>query len=127
MSYEALTDSFFLRVIKDSEKEISKRKLILQKNQLEHEARISELTEQLEDARADVDNAFLQVPEDRIKTNALQVEFMPEYLAAIERTEVAVEHIEEAIELTNERYTESVEKIEAEISVLEDRVKRFNS
>lgn len=120
-------DSFFTRVIKTLEKE----KVAFNKNldnlKFNHEQKLDELKDSLEDAKAALDEQYLKVSVDKIGTNEAQKDFMESYLTAIDTHELAVTKIEKQIESLKEGYKADKERIEKQIESLNKRITKISA
>ena len=116
-------DSFLTRVVKTLTKEISihSKNLETLKFNFTHEK--EELNDRLEDAEAALENAYLQIPVEKVGTNAEQAEFVDVYLENIEDHERKVDLIKKQIEKATEVYEVRKKETEKAITSLESRIK----
>ncbi len=120
-------DSFFTKIAKTLAKEVSAHKKNLDNLKFNHEQKIDELEDSLEDAESALAEAFLKVDIERIGNNASQAEFQEIYLANLDTHELAVQRIEKEIEKAKEKYNSNKEDIDKAIKSLEKRIKTISA
>ena len=121
-------DSFFIGLEKECKSEISRRKQNIGSLKFEHESVISNLNDDLEDAKLALENAWLNVnPETVGATRESQKAYRAQYIAGIEKATANVEEIEEAIANAISNHEKAITKIEKEVKELEYRVEKINS
>ena len=120
-------DSFFGRVVKTLSKEIAAHETNLKTIAFNHEQKLDELKDNLEDAQAALADSFMKVSVEKIGTNEDQKVFMETYLSNIEKHEAAVERVESQIEALKEAHNERVEKINKDIASLKTRIAKIGA
>lgn len=121
-------DSFFIGLEKELKSEISRRQHNIGSLNFEHDALISRLNDNLEDAKLTLDNAWLNVnPEVIGSTRESQKSYRAQYLAGIEKATQEVEDLQDSIEKANKQHTEKLETLEKEIKELSYRIEKINT
>lgn len=120
-------DSFFTRVIKTLSKEVTAHKKNLENLKFNHEQKLDELNDSLEDANAALDEAYLKVDMDQLANNASQQSFQDIYLENIDNHELAVQKIEKKIQEEKDSYAEKVKSVQENINSLEKRIAKISA
>lgn len=115
-------DSFLTRVVKTLNKEVT----IITKNidtvKFNFSQRLSELQDQLDDAKDALENAYLEVNIDRIGTNEAQTSYVEVYLDNIDRKAKDVSIIEKRIKTETEENEKELKDLTAQVESLNKRV-----
>ena len=124
---------FFDKTIKNMQQKVKRIKANQSSETIKHEELIEDLNEQIEDAEQALENSYIEIPEDALKSNASMNDFQDEYFANIEHKQELVDRLkklkEDAIESFNKKMKssdESIAKFEALIAKLseEEEVKK---
>ena len=119
-------DSFFNRESKKLKRDIESLRRNLETCKLNHVREIEGLEEQLEDAKAELDNAYLDVRPEEITTNAAQEEFSTKYWDKITECEESVSFIEDTIKNNNKLHKETTDYIEEQIKETSYRLEKIS-
>ena len=121
-------DNFFIGLEKECKSEIARRKQNIGSLKFEQESALSTLTDDLEDAKLALDNAWLNVnPETVGSTRESQKAYRAQYIAGIERATADVEEIGKSIEVAKDSYDDRIEVLEKEIKELTYRIEKINN
>jgi len=120
-------DSFFTRVAKTLNKEISAHKKNLDNMKFNHDQKVDELQDSLEDANTALAEAYMKVDVSQIGSNAEQAAFQDAYLENIDNHELAVQRIEKSIEAEKESYNSSKKKVDETIESLNKRINKISA
>lgn len=120
-------DSFFTRVVKTLGKEVAAHKKNLENLKFNHDQKIDELNDSLEDANTALSEAYMKVDMEQLGSNASQQSFQDVYLENIDTHELAVKKIEKEIEREKEDYSNKVKSIQEQIESLNKRIAKISA
>jgi hypothetical protein len=115
-------DSFLNRVIKTLKKEIVLLKKNLDTLKFNYEQSLEELNDKLDDAKENLEAAFVEINVDRIATNESQKDYEEVYLSNIDNKASVVASIEKTIEKAKDSFTADSLEIEEDIKSRENRI-----
>lgn len=118
-------DSFFSRIDKTLSRDIAAYKVNLTTLKFNHDTNVSELEDQLEDANDGLQDAYMSVDLEKIKTNEAQVLFQDIYLATLDAAELKYTSIEKKIVKIKEQYILDAKNIQDNIDKLEVRLSKL--
>jgi len=118
--------AFFKREAKKLKRDIKGNEKNLDTLGFNHEQGMEELAEKLEDAELRLENAYLSVDMDSIKTNEAQESFSRQYWVSIELAEKAVQEIKTQVKDREEAFNNEKEDIEAQIKEIKYRIKKIS-
>ena len=118
--------AFFKREAKKLKRDIKGNEKNLDTLGFNHEQGMEELAEKLEDAELRLENAYLSVDMDSIKTNEAQESFSRQYWASIELAEKAVQEIKTQVKDREEAFNNEKEDIEFQIIEIKYRIKKIS-
>lgn len=119
-------DSFLTRVVKSLKNEVKALSKNLDNFKFNHEQSMDSLNDELADAKEALDDSYLNIPVDRVTTNADQVSFMNQYLDRIDSDVNTINSVEVGIEKLEELYQISVNDIKDQIKSLKTRLKAIS-
>ena len=122
---EGKIGSFFNRLESDFNRQIKAIEHNISGENLEFDHNLRSLEEQLEDAIAAVENAWMNVTAENVATNSLQDSFKDSYLYAIERAETKVKDIESDIKDLNTRHERTIKDLNEQIEKYQARLDRI--
>lgn len=122
---EGKIGSFFNRLESDFNRQIKAIEHNISGENLEFDHNLRSLEEQLEDAIAAVENAWMNVTAENVATNSLQDSFKDSYLYAIERAETKVKDIESDIKDLNTRHERMIKDLNEQIEKYQARLDRI--
>lgn len=114
-------DSFFYRLEKKLNREISGHEKNLEVEKFNHEQRVIALEDALEDAEAELKDSYKKIDVRLISNNADQNDFVEIYLENIDDHEEAVEKIKANIAAEKDAYLKTVADIQAQIDSCKKR------
>lgn len=120
-------DSFFNRITRTLGREITALEQNIKSIGFENEQVLSELDDQLEDAKEALNDAYLNVTPEDVATNQCQVEFMETYLLRISNAQGKIASIEDKIESIKEEMKIRTEKLQAEIDSRKETINSIGS
>jgi chaperonin cofactor prefoldin len=114
--------AFFSKQIKDSEKAI--RDLKRNKTTLENAYNddVEDLTDQLQDAKEAVNDAYMAVTAEDVKTNAAMNSFADTYWYNVTQAEGKVDRIEKRMEETTDSHKEAIKDLNKQIAKYQARI-----
>lgn len=119
---EGKINHFLQKQVKSLNREITAAKKNIETLQFNYNNRIELLNEQLEDARNEVDTAYMSITLDDIKTNADQDQFALRYWDSIEIAERKVKNIEDSIKDLQESHDKEIENLQKHIDEANRRI-----
>jgi len=117
---------FFDKQIKVLKREVEALKRNITTITFHHEAAIDTAKEKLEDAKGELEAAYLNVTIDNVDTNAKQDAYSESYWAGVERAESKVQRLEKEIESSNDSFKDQVKDIEVQIAERERRIDKIS-
>ena len=123
---EGKVQSFFDREQKKVERSIKGNEKKIENAAYNRDVQLDAAKDQLTDAQAEVNNAYLDIDPEMIKTNATQDAFADSFWGAICAAESNVTAIETEIEKINEAYEETAEACNEQIAKLQGRLDIIN-
>jgi prefoldin subunit 5 len=126
-----LTDSgriqhFFDKQIKNLQREIAALERNITTLTFHHEADLDASKEKLEDAKAELESAYLNVTIDQVDNNAKQDAYSSVYWANVERAEEKVQQLEKSIESKIDAFKDQIKDIEVQIAERKRRVEKIS-
>jgi cellobiose-specific phosphotransferase system component IIA len=120
-------DSFVGKLVKDFERAIAKNKQLLAIKANSHVDALAEIDEKLEDAQEQLNEAWLNIPMDKVATHDAQNNYKEDYLNNIEAIERVIEGLEKDRKGTVEAYDKYVEETTKLIEAAEKRIAKIKS
>jgi cellobiose-specific phosphotransferase system component IIA len=120
-------DSFVGKLVKDFERAITKNKQLLAIKANSHVDVLAEIDEKLEDAQEQLNEAWLNIPMDKVATHDAQNNYKEDYLNNIEAIERVIEGLEKDRKGTVEAYDKYVEETTKLIEAAETRIAKIKS
>ena len=117
--------SFFIRLEKTINKSLKALEQNFNTEKLNHSNTLDDYNDKLEDARAELDQVYLDVPESSINTNANQIEFVDTYLYAITKAENKVQNILDNTALAKDNFKDVEKAYKRNVAALEARKKNL--
>ena len=119
--------SFFDSETKNCKVQIKKLESNLKQQDLQNEIELEELERKIEDAETAVDDAYLNVDVEKIKTNADKDSFAKVYWSRIKSADSTLSHLKEQhVEKLN-HIKQTKEDIEKQITAYNIRIEKLNS
>jgi hypothetical protein len=122
MGDQGKLDSFVSRVVKTLKREIAGLEKNLEVKKLSYNQEIEDLQDKLADAQEALENSYLQIDVDKIKTNEEQTAYVDVYLNNIDSKVQAVSQIEKLIEAKEKEFAAFSEDTERQIVSLSKRI-----
>jgi flagellar motility protein MotE (MotC chaperone) len=120
-------DSFVGKLVKDFERSITKNNQVLSIKENNYTELMSEIDEKLEDAKEELNDAWLNIPMDKVVTNDAQNNYKETYLSNIEAVEAKIERLEKEKKDATESYNKAKEAIEESIKAAKERIAKIKS
>ncbi len=125
MDDKGKVESFFKKEVSKLQKSIVKHEHNLKVAKFNHENKMSELRDRLEDAQTELESAYVSVKVEDIATNSQAEQFSERYWDNVDRAESNVQNITELIEReaksmeeTEKRHKDAVEILTARIEAI---------
>ena len=119
--------SFFDSETKNCKVQIKKLESNLKQTDLQNEIELEELERKIEDAEGAVDDAYLNVDVEAIKTNADKDSFARIYWGRIKSADQDLEYLQQAHADKLKSIKENKERIEKQIAAYNVRIDKLNS
>lgn len=119
-------DSFLTRATKTLNNEVKGLNKNLDILKFKHEQELDSLKDKLEDAEAALEAEYLNIPVEKVETNALQTKYVDIYIDSLDRKTLEVKAIERSIKEAKENYTKEVEDINDQIESLNTRISNIS-
>ena len=116
-------DSFLARTVKTLNTEAKVLKNNLNTLEFNHQQELDGFEDKIADAKESLAESYLNIPVDRVETNATQIAYMDSYLNGIEAAEEDVERLENRKERAIEAYDVAVKDVNEQVVSLNKRVK----
>jgi hypothetical protein len=126
LTEEGKVDHFFDKAAKVLTRNIEALEHNLKSLAFNHNANVSKIDEQIEDASETVESAYTEVSVDAIKTNSDQDSFLPRYWSRIESAESALANLKEERKSLVEAYDEKVKISKEQIKEYTRRLTRIS-
>ena len=117
---------FFLKQIKNLEREITASERNITTITFHHEEDLDRSKEQLEDSKAELESAYLNVTVENVDTNAKQDAYAHTYWAGVEAAEEKVQRLEKSIESKIDAFKDQIKEIEVQIDERKRRVEKIS-
>jgi predicted nucleic acid-binding Zn-ribbon protein len=122
---EGKLQSFMDRIIRDSNREVTRLTQNLSTEEISHKHTIEKLNDDLADAKQALEDAFMNVDVTRISTNADQDSYKTTYLGGIEKAERNIDIIEDKIADAKASLMETKKQITEQINAYKARIASF--
>lgn len=119
--------SFFQKVRKDLEREIAAHKHNWTSTEFTQRQKISDLEDELADAKEALENAYLEVPKEQIASKQAQTDYVEPYLENISAHQANVQKLSDKLKEAKSGLKDSKEKADFEIKRLEDTLATISS
>lgn len=118
---------FFDKEIKKFTQAIKALQQNLKTMELQHEIEVDELNQKIEDATVAVEDAYVNVSIEDLKSNESMESFSEEYWKNITAKEDYLKHHQDKLAKLEENYTEEVKKIQEQIDKYQSRIYKLNA
>lgn len=118
---------FFDKTIKHLQQKIKRLKSNLSAETIKHEEIIENLDEQIEDAKQALEDSYIEIPEEALKTNASMNDFQEHYLYNISQKQKIVEELREKKEKQIVDFKAKVGDLESSISKFEKLIAKLSA
>jgi chromosome segregation ATPase len=119
-------DSFLMRIIKTLNNEIKAHKNNIRVTEFNHKEEVDVLNDKLEDAREELEDAYSDIPLEKVTTNSDQVDYMDAYLSKLDYKLNRVAALEKELEKSKESTTEIIDGFNDQIKDIETRIKAIS-
>ena len=117
------SDSFISKVIKEIKSTISDLNFNKERLKFNYNREESKLRGELEDAEDNVIAAYSDIDPKKLTTNSSQADYVKDYLSKLTKAELEVKAITLDLAKLEEKYDETLSKLDEEISTLQGRLK----
>ena len=117
---------FINKQINTLKRDIEGLKRNIETLQFNHKIKLQDIDEKIEDATSAFEEAFLNVPIDKVNTNEKQTSFAEEFWKNISEKEEILRALEKQRRELEESFTKAVEDISKQIGVRENRLEKLN-
>lgn len=114
--------SFFERLRKNLKRQIEVNKRNKENLVFNNQAKVDKLNDDLEDAKATLEQTYLNVPVESVSTNADQEAFESIYWSKIEKAESEISRIKKQLEDNEISFKKQIESIDKTIAELQYRL-----
>lgn len=114
--------SFFERLRKNLKRQIEVNKRNKENLVFNNQAKVDKLNDDLEDAKATLEQTYLNVPVESVSTNADQEAFESTYWSKIEKAESEISRIKKQLEDNEISFKKQIESIDKTIAELQYRL-----
>lgn len=120
-------DKFLVKIIKDYRQAIDVLKSKIASAEFQLKQKIDILNDKIEDAEAGIDEAYLGIDVERLKTNADQTVYRQEYMGAINEAFDKLESLKKEKEQLEKDHKTTVDSLTKEIEVIETKISRIEN